>query len=76
MSMGEQTLSSWVSDVLNAMTDYRDVALENDDLEIIVDELVGSYQLDESDIEREINRRLLAIGYTYNDDDCVWGKLN
>lgn len=70
--MSERTIRSWIQDILEQITDYYEVNLQDKDFKAIIDELVGYDFLYEDTVECEINRRLPELGYTYNENECMW----
>ena len=66
-------ISLWASQVLSEVTDYVGVNEEEISFQQIGEALEGYRDLEQSNIEAEINKQLMAAGYTYS-EDCVWEK--
>ena len=69
--MSETTLKSWVIEVFETNIDDEYVYLTEEEIDEIVNELYGCYDIEEI-IEKEIVTKLQLKGYEYNKEECVW----
>lgn len=73
-SLTVDAISLWASHVFSEVTDYEGVNDEEISFQQIGESLEGYRDLEQSNIESEINRQLIAAGYTNSVEDFVWRK--